>query len=84
MVMGMAKIKQRFKELCCFLRGGCVYHDWNLEYTYDVREVRYILRNKCVRCGRAVELKMPGWWLRLPPVQNTLYVNVDGERIAGE
>lgn len=60
----MAKIKQRFKELLCWLRGGCVYHDTNMEYTYDVCKFVYKVRNTCVRCGKTIELSIPAWFRR--------------------
>ena len=44
--------KQRLLRAWCRFRGGCTYSDKNLEFTHDLMTDRYIVRNRCCRCGK--------------------------------
>ena len=73
----MAKIKRWFMRLWCLLRGGCVYHDTNLQIQRDEINMVYKFQNRCIRCGKVSEWELPYECLFPSPKINPLYVYVE-------
>lgn len=55
----MKIFKHFFQWLRCKLLGGCVYSDKNLMTTRNERDMTYIFRNRCLRCGKEYEIEVP-------------------------
>lgn len=54
----MDKLKQWLKRLWCLI-VGCSLADANMEFQYEDRTMMYIVRNRCVRCGRGFTCEVP-------------------------
>lgn len=55
----MKQLKRFFQWLQCKLRGGHVYSDKNLMTTRNERDMTYIFKNRCLRCGKEHKVELP-------------------------
>lgn len=74
----MDELKKWFKKFWCWLSGGHIYADVNLQSHYDECNMMYTLKNRCCRCGKAVELEVPAE--HLLPKKSSMYVFVEDEK----
>ena len=67
-----------WKKFWCWLTGGCVYLATNLQSRYDEKEMVYRFQNRCVKCEKVDEWKVPAE--NILPKRNPFYVPIDADR----
>lgn len=74
----MAELKRWLKKLWCFLTGGHIYADINLQCCRDEANMMLRYRNRCCKCGKADEWEIPMEnILQRRPRTYVLYTEVD-------
>lgn len=65
------------RKLICKLTGGHRYSDVNLQVHSDKTRHVFRIRNRCLKCGEAVEWEVPEEKVLPPVVRNPLRVDVE-------
>lgn len=76
----MKKLKLYFRQFLCRLRGGHIYTGNYLETTRNERDMTYIFRNRCLRCGKEFEIEVPMENL-LGPTIEPMHIHLNEEQI---